>query len=342
MRVGENPNKNQSTINDHFYHQVVIPVYIPCLEGYFEESFEIFKICMQSLFLTTHSKTFYTIVNNGSCKEVVDYINWLYKEKKIHGVIHTANIGKLNAILKGISGEKFSLITITDADVLFLKNWQKKTYEIFEAFPKAGVVSPSPNNKLIKYFTSNIFLENFFSKKLRFRNTLNTEAMNLFAKSIGNPKLFNKEQLENSLTVKNNNTIAVVGSGHYVATYRGSVFADFKDKYSNFTLGGDSEINLLDKPVVNKGLWRLSTYDNYSFHMGNVVEDWMYEAIKMDENSDLEELKSPRLKKVKENAIINYFKNDVFSRIIFIKLIWKCFIIHKGLSFKLAEKIVEK
>lgn len=44
---------------------------------------------MQSLFATTHSSTYITIVNNGSDKRVVDYLNTLTLENKIQEVIHT-------------------------------------------------------------------------------------------------------------------------------------------------------------------------------------------------------------------------------------------------------------
>ena len=59
-----------------------------------------------------HSKTFITIVNNGSCNEIKVYLDDLLDKNAIQELIHTQNIGKLNAILKGISGHQFELVTI--------------------------------------------------------------------------------------------------------------------------------------------------------------------------------------------------------------------------------------
>jgi hypothetical protein len=56
------------------------------------------------------------------------------------------------------------LVTISDADVLFLANWQRETYQVFESFPKAGSVSPCPNSRLLKYYTANILFDKLFSK----------------------------------------------------------------------------------------------------------------------------------------------------------------------------------
>ena len=140
MRIGNNPHKDKAIQQSYYLHQVIIPIYIPNHEVYFKDSFKIFKLCLQSLFVTIYNKTFITIVNNGSNSELKEYLNVLYQEKKIHEVIHTENIGKLNAILKGLAGNAIEMVTISDSDVLFLPNWQLETVKIFKEVPKAGVV----------------------------------------------------------------------------------------------------------------------------------------------------------------------------------------------------------
>ena len=111
MRVGFNPNKDKVLSKSDYNHQVIVPVYIPHQNDYFKDSFQILQFCLESLFKTCHDKTYITIVNNGSCEEVIIYLNQLHQENKIHEIIHTTTIGKLNAILKGLTGNKFELIT---------------------------------------------------------------------------------------------------------------------------------------------------------------------------------------------------------------------------------------
>jgi hypothetical protein len=331
MRIGFNPNKDKIVARNDFFHQVIVPVYIPNQEDYFKDSLQILKYCLESLFKTCHSNTYFTIVNNGSCKVVVDYLNVLHQSGSINEIIHTSAIGKLNAILKGLIGQNFQLVTIADADVLFLNNWQKETYKIFEGFPKSGVVSTTPNPKLVSYLTSNIIFDKGISKAVKFTNVVNPEALKLFADSIGNPNLFNPINLKKYLTITNGNDKAVVGAGHFVATYRSEVFESLNQQASSYSLGGDSDVNILDKPSVNKGYWRLSTENNYTYHMGNTIENWMQDKLQYI-NTTKTNLKQPKLLPNKSFNFVNYIKNIIFARIILNKVIWRFFLRFKGLS----------
>lgn len=333
MRKGFNPKRDKEILDGIFFHQVIIPVYIPNQEGYFTDCFAIFKYCLQSIFKTSHKKTFFTIVNNGSCKEVQLYLDDLFNSNLIHELIHTTNIGKLNAILKAISGNNFPLVTITDADVFFCDSWQQATYKVFEAFPKTGVVSTTPNSKGIRYYTSNVLLEKLCSKKLQFTKVVNPKAMRSFAESIGTPKLFNEYHLSKYLTISNGNDVAVVGAGHFSATYRGEIFSNLKKRNTIYSLGGTSENDILDKPVVEMGLWRLSTQDNFTYHMGNVKENWMEEKIK-ELNENTSTFDCPKNSNVSSNKFVIWFKINFFSRIIYNHFIWKIFLQFKGLSKK--------
>ena len=337
MRIGFNPNKDKIQEPNEFFHQVIVPVYIPNQEGYFKDSFAILQYCLQSLFKTSYPKTYFSIINNGSCAEVVHYLNVLYQENKIQELIHTTNIGKLNAVLKGITGQQFPLITIADADVLFLNDWQKATYQIFETFPKSGVVSTTPSSKMIRHFTSNVLFENILSNQMSFTQVANPDAMKSFAESVGNPSLYNKYHLEKYLTLSKGNIKAVIGAGHFVATYRGSIFDDLEQRNSIYCLGGNSEGNILDKPVVKKGFWRLSTENNYTFHMGNVKEYWMEEVL----NSLSIDYSTPDAMNFEDkdySNIWNSFLMKFFSRILFRKPFWHFYIRYKGLNKEEAKQ----
>lgn len=337
MRIGFNPNKDKIQVPNDYFHQVIIPVYIPNQEGYFKDSLAILHYCLDSLFKTSHDKTYFTIVNNGSCQEVIDYLQKMFLENKIQELIHTTNIGKLNAILKGITGQQFPIITITDADVLFLNDWQKATYEVFEVFPKAGAVSTTPNSKMLRYFTSNVLFENLLSKKLSFTKVVNPEAMQNFGHSIGNSKLYNEFHLDKYLTLAKGNIKAVIGAGHYVATYRGAIFDNLKQRNSIYSLGGNSEVDILDKPLVEQGYWRLSTVDNYTYHMGNTTEDWMsYKVEGLSVNKTIYNT-VPQLEKTYSSNFANAFKNKVFSRVLFREPIWRFFLAYKGLTSQEAK-----
>ncbi len=332
MRVGFNPQKGKKITQSEYFHQVILPIYIPTQKDYFKDSFVILKLCLDSLFKTIHEKTYITVVNNGSSSDVIDYLNNLQQTGKIQEVINTNNIGKLNAIVKGVSGHNFQLITISDCDVLFLKDWQKETYNVFDKFPRTGAVCPTPSSKSLKNYTFNIWFELLFSKSLRFTKVKNPEALKVFAQSVGNLNMYNDCHLEKFLTVSNNGFKAVVGAGHFVTTYRKEVFEKNDIKYSDFALGDENLGKFLDLPVVKKGMWRLSTEDNFAYHLGNVKEAWMEQAFNAIKPNDFSPISDVQLKNVKSSKIEFLLKHKIFSRIITRKIIWNYCLKFKGLS----------
>lgn len=334
MRIGTNPAKiEDNKVESLFFHQVVIPVYLPKLEGYYKEGLEILKICLESIIITIHDKTFVSVVNNGSCSEVKSYLNRMLDKGKIHEVIHTTSIGKINAISKAISGHNFDLVTITDADVLFVNEWQKAVYEVYEAYPKAGVVGTTPNSKMLKHLTENIHFDSFLNKNLKFRPVPQPEDMRKFANSIGHDKLFNKISLNNILSIKKNKVVATLGTGHFVATYKKDCLKKLRNfKMCNHKMGGKAMREFLDAPIFNDDYWRLSTYENYTFHLGNQVEEWALQSLKnIKYNSNRIKPEKPNFKPHKVYGLI-IFKKFIVRKLFFSSYIWHVYLKFLGLN----------
>lgn len=334
MRVGHNPHKNKQQEDSEYIHQVIIPVYIPNEEEYFKDSFRIFQLCLDSLFATTHDKTFISIVNNGSTSKVLTYLDELLNAQKIHEVIQTTNVGKLNAILKGLVGNNIELVTISDADVLFCPNWQKETTKIFNRIPKAGVVGLVPQFKMYESNCGNIIFDNFFSNKLKFIPVKNPSALIRFYESIGWDYNYNKDYLAYSLGYQMDDLTVYVGSGHFVATYKRDVF-DKITSYIGYKMGGTSEA-YLDKAPLKKGYWRLTTYDNYAYHMGNVYEDWM--QIESSNQNESEKLYADFNKNTDVDFFSYFIKNRFLVKLISSNLLMKWFLKFKKLPNAMIEK----
>ena len=330
MREGLNPAKDKKIETGDSFHQIIIPVYIPNEEGYFQGSFQILKLCLESLWKTSHEKIFISLINNGSNNRVRLYLEDLLKSKKINELTHTINVGKLNAILKGVVGHNMPIVTIADADVMFLPGWQNATYEIFNNFPRAGVVGLTPQFRLFKSKSANTIFDNFFSKRLRFVPVKNPNALKKFYKSIGWDDNYNKDYLRYNLILRRNKVDALVGSGHYVASYRRELFQNI-DSYKNARLGLDSE-SYLDGISLKYGLWRLTTSQNYAYHLGNTEEGWMKEELgKMSPCREASQVKlRDGIEKVSKGSY--FFKNKLFAKILSLQLFQNLFYKYKGLS----------
>ncbi|OUL63027.1 glycosyltransferase family A protein [Flavobacterium sp. AJR] len=335
MRVGYNPHKDKQQEDSGYLHQIIIPVYIPNHEGYFKDSLTILKLCLDSLFATTHNQTFITIVNNGSDIGVVSYLDLLLKENKIQELIHTQNIGKLNAILKGLAGNNIELVTISDSDVLFLNNWQKETVNIFKSVPKAGVVGIVPQFKMYESNCGNVLFDTILSSKLQFIPVKNKEALIHFYDSLGWKRDYNQDYLKYNLGLKiNENQNVLLGSGHFVATYKKDIFNEIIS-YIQFKMGGTSEA-YLDKAPLKKDYWRVTTQDNYACHMGNTLENWM--IVPQTLKDDIEELKYGFKKNKTISPFLYWIKNKLFVKFISIKVLIKLFLKCKKLPKEMISK----
>lgn len=330
MRIGKNPKKNDAFTDLSYTHQVVIPVYIPNEIGYFKDGLKVLKASLQSLLKTSHDKTFITVVNNGSFYKVTDYLNILFFGGLIHEVIHTENIGKINAVMKGVKGHYFEIVTVADADTFFLSNWQNEVVNVFNTFPKAGVVGMVPQFKLYSNLCANVLFDYSLSTKMRFTEVANPEAMKQFYNSIGWDDSYNQDFLKVNLTLESKQGLrAIVGSGHFVATYRRETFINAPNYEVKQLLGSKSDRDFLDYPILKKGGYRLTTENNYAYHMGNVYEDWMAQTL--GELSKSKEVIEVDLKPLASSTSSYFIKNHLFRKLTENKKFINWFIKFKGL-----------
>lgn len=288
MRIGNNPEKEQNILEVDAYHRVVIPVYIPNLtEAYFQDGLKILRLCLQSLLKTVHVKTRISIINNNCCVEVTSYLESLYREHdKVDQLLNSKiNLGKVNALYAAIKSNLEPIITIADADVMFLPNWQQAVEKTMVAFPECGMVSPVPSSIAYRgeYLNSTIYYA-FFKGKLIFEEINNPDGLLKFEKSIDR-KMYNETHLKKHLVLSNKQGKAVIGCGHFVATFRAEVFTAAPNENCKFKIVGGSEGEYLDKPNDISGFLKLATLGNYAYHLGNTIQPWMNKEMDSIENS---------------------------------------------------------
>ncbi len=298
MRVGNNPAKNEKLLNDA-YHRIIIPIYIPNLEGYFKKGLEVTKLCIESVIKTKHLKCRLTIINNNSCIEIRSYLDGLYAIGKIDQLIHyKSNIGKIDAVIPVAKTSSEPFITISDGDVLFKNGWIKAVENVFNNFPEAGMVAPVPNPTFYRVYSENTLFDSFFKRRLQFKSVCNPEDLLAFAKSIGSDTMYKKKsRLYKQLIVKRKGEEAVVGCGHFVATFRKEVFKKTPNKPSYMAYASSADREYLDVPNDKTGFWRLATTNCYAYHIGNVPEQWMNSTLSSLSNETSTLKKIPKIKK---------------------------------------------
>ncbi len=317
MREGSNPQKTERKIELLTNHRVIIVVFIPELSGYYKNSLEVFKLCLNSLIATNSDFYTITVVNNGSCKEVSEFLTDKLEKDDIDTLIsHNQNIGKIDALVGAARGAREGLITVTDADILFKPEWNIEVEKIFKNIPNVGSVSPIPFRHGLFYGTSSV-LKEVLLERVKFKLIEipeNFENQNKYLQSInwGSEK---NEKIKWPV-IERNNFKAIIGSGHQILTIRRNVFLKYTPDSPSLTLvGGDSEYRYIDEAIDKSGLMRLSTYHNYAFHMGNTLEEWM--GISNDK-IDLKDLnyKPLEINVINDPIILNF---KIFHKIYLLK-----------------------
>ncbi len=316
MRNGVNPEKFKGEKNIQYWHRIIIPVYIPNInEEYYKESLTVLDYCLNSITQTINPKTTaITLINNNSTS-IIDEVIGKYRLFIDKYVLYDENKGKVYAAYSEALASYEPYITIADADILFFSGWETAVFEIFSAFPKAGVVAPVPSQSLAFSHNNSIFFNKYLLNKIKLDKVVSDEDCELYLKGLGNPSSLDRNNRAFSWKEKQyfvkNNTVAILGSGHYVATYRKEIFKN-KQTFPNMKFLNGFEDTYFDKPADSFGWYRLSAAKAYAYHIGNKMDNFV-KITKFDEhlkvNPDLFlNLKSPA------KSFIPYWIKSIFFR----------------------------
>lgn len=341
MRKGDNPTRDVLLSLSKSSHRIIIPLYIPNEKDYYSDAFRVFNYCLQSILKTSNSVVKITVVSNGCSITVNKKLLQLQEKGYIDElIIETEAIGKINSVLKAVRTASERLITITDADVLFDNEWERAVLEVFESFPNAGSVSPVPIFRTHLRLTCNIWFRNLLSKKLCFRPVKNPEAMTEFAKSIGWGWLDLKYKDVIATLEAKNKTIAVLGCSHFVVTYKREVFDCMPKENTVFQLGGNSELLYTDLSVIKMGGFRLATYDNFAFHMGNKIENWMENKFNNLNSIEKKMINYEHLPKLKNSKLEYFLTEKLFRKLFGVKSFYRFILKYKGLTDEQTKNFI--
>ncbi len=134
---------------------MAVIVYIPFLHGYYAQSLEVLKTCLESLWQNTPQPYDLLVFDNASCPEVRNYLQQMHEQERIQFlVLSNRNLGKgggWNLIFQGAPGE---IIAYADSDVFFYPGWLEKSLDILEKFPKVGMVTARPLRTPEAFYTA--------------------------------------------------------------------------------------------------------------------------------------------------------------------------------------------
>ena len=279
MRVGSNPLRRQKVLPPYRRHRIIVPVYIPGVDGYFKEALEVFRMSLASLLATVDpNHTAITLIDNACVPEVEALVLPELRAGRIDRYIrHEVNRGKSDPVVGELRASYEPLLTIADSDVLFLHGWQREIENIFEAFPAAVAVSPSPAPNLLHYAVASTWLQAVTKWRIRLEKRVDEADLDQFEASVGKDIFDAACRRQQFILRGRRGHEALLGAGHFVISFRRECFTGFD--YSPGLEGTGSGDRLIDEHVDASGGLRLATIQAWVKHMGNVPEDWMREKV---------------------------------------------------------------
>jgi len=141
-RIGYNPSRGQTLDFSPTRTTVAVLVYAPHQAGYFQNRLDVTRMTIESILANTQEPFDLLVFDNGSCPEMVTYLQSLYERGAVdYLLLSKRNIGKLNALRMIFDAAPGEIVAYTDDDVFHLPGWLGAHLQIIDTFPNVGAVT---------------------------------------------------------------------------------------------------------------------------------------------------------------------------------------------------------
>lgn len=273
MRVGQNPAKFVNQVAQPEKITVALVTYIPFLGGYYAQSLEVLKVCLQSIWENTDLPYDLMVFDNASCAEARRFLLEAHEQGRIQFLwLSDKNLGKAgawNMIFPSAPGE---IIAYSDSDVYFYPGWLSALVQVLESFPKVGMVTGMPLGGLEELSSSTLrWAENEPQAALEKGRIQSWEDYWRHARSLGKSEAEARQLYDEhkDILLTYGGRKMFVGAGHFqFAAYR-QVLSQVVPLPSKRPMG---QVMALDVAINERGFLRLSTPQWWVQHLGNTLE----------------------------------------------------------------------
>lgn len=296
MRIGQNPAKFVKDVARPERITVAVLSYIPFLSGFYAETLDVLKVCLNSARKDAGLPFDLLVFDNGSCAEVQD---WLLAEQRAGNIqyliLSEKNLGKggaWNIILSGAPGE---IIAYADSDVLFYPGWLSESVRLLETFPNVGMVTARPFRTNPEFYSSTLaWAEAQPDVQVERGQFIPWEVFRKFDLSLGQSEEEIRQRYETTQDVRltYRGVQAIVGASHWQFTAYKSTLSRFLPFEMNRPMG---QVKQLDQRMNEAGLLRLMPTQPYAMNLSNTLR-----GLKADQNQP------DRSRQKRRNALLDF------------------------------------
>lgn len=270
MRKGQNPAKFVKEVARPERITAAMLAYIPFLSGFYAETLDVLKVSLESMRRDAGLPFDLMVFDNGSCKEVRDFLVQEKEEGRIqYLILSERNMGKggaWNVILAGAPGE---IIAYADSDVLFSPNWLSRSVELLESFPNVGMVTARPFRTPPEFYTGTLKWAKA-NARLEEGQFVPWETFLEFNISLGQNVEENRKVYAETKDwrIQYKGVTAMAGASHWQFTAYKSTLQQFLPFDMDKPMG---QVRQLDRRMNDAGLLRLMISDPLAMNMSNTL-----------------------------------------------------------------------
>jgi glycosyltransferase involved in cell wall biosynthesis len=274
MRVGQNPAKSVHGVPQPADVSVAVAVYIPFIGGYYRDSLEVLKLCLESIIENSEMLIDLMVFDNDSCPEVQEYLLELKARGDIqYLILSEKNVGKIGAwnYLFGAAPGKY--IAYADGDVFHYPGWLGPQIEALEKFPNAGMVTGMPLLALEEKSSATIaWAEKTEGVKYERGHFLSWEDFWRHGGTLGNSEEDTRQFYDENpiVRIESGRRQYYAGAGHFQFAARKEILQQFFPLQADRPMG---QVRQLDDAINQAGYLRLSTLNYLVQHIGNELPD---------------------------------------------------------------------
>jgi glycosyltransferase involved in cell wall biosynthesis len=298
MRIGQNPAKKVESVPQPKKVTVAIVSFIPTLGGYYAQSLDILKVCLNSIWKNTKIPFDLMVFDNASCKEVRVYLDDVHRIGKIqYLVLSEKNIGKAGAWNFIFGAAPGQYIAYADSDVYHYPGWLEPQIKILETIQDTGMVTGMPMWTPEEFSTATVtWAEKHPDVTLERGKFLSWEEYWQHSRSLGAEEDKARAHFDSTenLVIKYLGRRYYIGAAHFQFVAPKKVLERLLPIPSKRPMG---QVRLLDIALNNQGFLRLCTPDLWVRHLGNALD---YEDV---------EISTSQSRKVPRKSRINLLRN---------------------------------
>jgi len=275
MRVGQNPAKFVNSVAQPAKYTIAVVSYIPFLGGYYSQSLDLLKVCLDSIWMNTDLPFDLIVFDNASCEEVRAYLLDAQAAQRIRFLILSdENVGKAGAwnfIFGAAPGE---YLVYADSDIYFYPGWLPALTKVMETFPEVGMVTGMPLLNPEEFSTSTVnWAERNPGALLERGRLLPWKDYWRHAGTLGSDEAVARDffNQNDALVLNYQGEKYYIGAGHFQFMARSQVLREILPLPSERPMG---QVRALDVAINTKGYLRLCTNEWWVEHLGNTLIGW--------------------------------------------------------------------